>query len=451
MSKETGGKEPAVFPADPYGEKEGEIAGSHPVLFRRRRDDDGGPGPDDDPPPPPPPPPSISAPDLAMQFRPCLKDIPTGEGVDLEAAVIAAVRGSVGPEADVRYNCLDGTGRIGVWLRPATPAADQARDRGIAVFNMLGDGEQFAMFINAAFVKRTANTAWDTAPKRTDHEGNAQEDGSVHLTGFDVEFVRPDRIVTTISGFDETPLPDVTFDLIITDTLRATGGAIQLESTTDLKADRSGIHIIAGVFFLASRLVHPLFAVIAAGFVVESLIIGSQDPDDDSAGAGALVAAQIPKEVFIDGGDKLVPLYDRVTVTSAGLVAAGVVDVVARDPIVSIVGPRRITVSEGAKSVTKSYHANAVDLRNPIAYSWSGGGRPTNPRRRATAIRFDLDGLALGESVSREVRLTATDTDDLTAQATVFARIFMTNPDDDTRPPICKTRPWLPQCQPEEA
>lgn len=451
MSDDATGREQSVFPTDPYDPQEREIAGSHPVLFRRRRQDDEGPGPDDEPPPPPPPPPAISAPDLAMQFRPCLKDLPAPKGVDLEAAVLRAIRESVGAQADIRYACQNDTGRIGVWLRAAaTPEASQARDRGVAAFNMLRDREQLAIFINAGFVKRIANEAWNKAPQRTDHQGRPQEDGPVHLTGFRVDFVGPDRVVTTISGFDETPLPDVPFDLIITDTFRATGGAIQLESVTDLNADRSGIHVVAGLFFLASQLVHPISALIAAGFVAESLIIGSLDPADDSSGAGAVVAAQIPTEVYIQGGSKLIPIYDRVTVSSAGLVAAGTVDVVPREPLVSVIGPQQIAVSAGARTVTKSYQAHTVDLRNPIRYRWTGGVSAANTQARVTAITFDLEGLEVGKSVQRVVRVTATDADNLTSQAATFTRIFMTDPDSETLPPMCKVKPWLPQCQSED-
>ena len=65
------------------------VLGSHPLVPLRRKDDDE-PVPDPDAPPPPPPPPPVSVPELALQFRPCLSDIPS-PGFDLEAAVIEAV------------------------------------------------------------------------------------------------------------------------------------------------------------------------------------------------------------------------------------------------------------------------------------------------------------------------------------------------------------------------
>jgi hypothetical protein len=94
------------------------VLGSHPLLPLRRRDDDED-VPDTDAPPPPPPPPPVSLPELALQFRPCLNELPAPPGFDMEAAVIAAVKEEVGPQADVRYVCANRAGGIGIWLRPA--------------------------------------------------------------------------------------------------------------------------------------------------------------------------------------------------------------------------------------------------------------------------------------------------------------------------------------------
>jgi len=124
--------------------------------------------------------------------------------------------------------------------------------------------------------------------------------------------------------------------------------------------------------------------------------------------------------------------------------------VVPRDPLVSIIGPRTISVSAGETRVTKAYQANTHDLLQP-QFQWTGGGTATNPFGKVTSITFDLAGLQVGKSISREVRLTATDADNLTATAMVLVRILMTDPDVDTDlPPICKVRPWLPQCNPPD-
>jgi hypothetical protein len=424
--------------------------GSHPLVTARRRDDED-PEPDPEGPPPPPPPPPVSAPDLAMQFRPCLKDIPVPPGFDLERAVLDAIRTDAGSQADVRYVCADGSGRIGIWLRPAgSEEASAARARGAARIEMLRPENQFGVFINAAFVKRVAREAYDMSPKRLDHEGNPKADGPVHLTGFDVRFQFPDRIITTISGYDESPLPDVNFRLIVTDKFSVVGRTIDVQSDTDLDTDRTWIHVLAGLSALVASLVHPIFLLAAAAFITESIIIGSLDPDD-KAGAGAVVAQRIPSDMLIAGGLKAVPSYDRVTVTTAGVVALGNLLVVPRDPAVSVLGPRQIAVSPGQTTVTKTYQANMRDLRSPIRFQWTGGGTAATPTRKVTAVRFDVSGLEPGKSVNREVRVTVTDADNLSATAAVFARIFMTQEEEDPDlPPICQVRPWLPQCKPDD-
>jgi hypothetical protein len=44
------------------------------------------------------------------------------------------------------------------------------------------------------------------------------------------------------------------------------------------------------------------------------------------------------------------------------------------------------------------------------------------------------------------VAVRVTDRDGLTARSEALVRIHVTDPDDDI-PPICRKKPWLPQCQ----
>jgi hypothetical protein len=423
------------------------VLGSHPLLPLRRRDDDED-VPDPDDPPPPPPPPPVSVPELALQFRPCLSDIPTPPGFDLEAAVIDAVKEEVGSQADVRYVCANGTGRIGIWLRATTnPQADEARARGAARIEMLRPGENFAVFVSVAFVKAVANDAFDKAPKRTDHEGNPKPDGPVHLTGFAVQLQFPDKVITTINGFDESRSPDVSFRLIITDRLRVSGGAVKLDTGSVLEVDTTWLQILAGITALAGVVINSTFLLASAGIIGVSSIVGSTDLDDDKAAAGAAVLERIPTDVFIRGGNKLVPVYSRVAVSTAGIVAGGDVLLAPRDPLVSVAGPSQIVVTEGETTATRHYQAITRDLRKPIRFSWTGG-TASDPFGRATKITFDLTGLKVGKAVSREARVTARDPDDLTSEAAASVRIFMTSAKDDPdQPPICRLRPWLPQCK----
>jgi hypothetical protein len=431
------------------------LIGSHPVFLRRRpRDDeDHVPDPDDDRPPPPPPPRDpVSVPDFGFQIRPCLEDVsfppgsPAPPGFDLVDAVIEAVRSIAGLQADIRHVCDAGSSHIGVWLDPSSdPVVIAARDRGTRLLNPIRGGESFAVFISTNFIKAEAQRKFDEAPKLTDHAGQPTLNGPVHITGHDVALQFPDKIITTIRGFDTTPWPDVNFKLITTDTFRISGSAVDIESDTDLDAS-VGIFIVLGIFFL------PIFSPASIFFFGEGAYIGSRDPGDQGAGAGGAVADRIPRDVFLRGGIKFVPVYQRVVVTTPGVVAGGAMLVVPRDPAVSILGPRSISVSAGETRVTKAYQANTRDLLQP-RFLWTGAGTASNDRAKVTSITFDLAGLDVGESTLREVRLTATDADNLTAAAAVMVRIFRTDPTVEEMggvPPICKVRPWLPQCNPPD-
>ena len=419
------------------------VLGSHPLVPLRRKDDDE-PVPDPDAPPPPPPPPPVSVPELALQFRPCLSDIPS-PGFDLEAAVIEAVKVEVGPQADVRYVCANGTGRIGIWLRPAaSEQANEARARGAQRIEMLRADEQFAVFVSVGFVKAVANDAFDKAPKRTDQKGNPKPDGPVHLTGFSVQLQFPDRLIATINGFDESRNPDASFRLIITDRLRVSGGAVDVDTNTVLEVDQSWFQFLAGIAALAAGVVNPIFLSASAGFILASSIVGSTDLDDVEAAAGAVVLERIPTDIFIPGGLKLVPIYNRVSVSTAGVVAGGGVLVVPRDPLVSVAGARQIAVIEGETTATRSYQVVTRDLRKPIRFRWSGGTL-SNEFGQATKVTFDLSGL---KAVSREARVRAADADNLTSEAAASVRIFMTSAEEEPdQPPICKIRPWLAECK----
>ena len=47
----------------------------------------------------------------------------------------------------------------------------------------------------------------------------------------------------------------------------------------------------------------------------------------------------------------------------------------------------------------------------------------------------------------RRVAVRVTDADNLGGSAEVLVRIHVTPEDDDDLPPVCKVKPWLPQCQ----
>jgi hypothetical protein len=78
--------------------------------------------------------PGVSAPDVAFQFKPCLRP-------ETESAVINAVREVVTSAADVRMQCFENTDRLGIWMRPSEGAGDAAaRDMGLRSLDLLSQG-----------------------------------------------------------------------------------------------------------------------------------------------------------------------------------------------------------------------------------------------------------------------------------------------------------------------
>ena len=116
------------------------LFGSHPTAMLRKAN---GNDPTHLPPNRPFPQPVASAPDFAMQFKPCLESIPVPAGTDLRADLIEAVKAAVGeesaehslylhPKAPARYRHLAQTRRQYPHRRPIAReehAADQCAER----------------------------------------------------------------------------------------------------------------------------------------------------------------------------------------------------------------------------------------------------------------------------------------------------------------------------------
>lgn len=452
-------------PSRPFVRLRGSLSSPQPLLARRRPPNgDGDPGPGDGPPPPPPPP--VSTPDLGIQLSICL-------AADMNANLVSAVRQALGSNADVRTACINNSQRVAVWLQPAVNDQDnQARNRGLERLNVIAAGESLAFFINSALIRRQAFDTWNDpikTPKRRDGDGNPDPNGPVHLTAFSVDFEGPNKVVTRINGFDERPWPDVDFVLTTTDTLTAAGGDVHCDTHRDLDVDTSWLNFLTGLFLL----VLPPLGIV---FLVERIIVGSKDAPDVDAGAGGGVPAMIPQEILIPAGLKVVAFYTRLDVFPGAIVAGGSFSVVNRTPAVTISGPTLISVTEGTGSVTRSYTLHTDDLRPPffevlappdvlaVAASvtrpgpgperprptivWSGDGVALRPHAETTGFRFNLAGAQVGEVVTRRVAVLVVDADGLSASAEVIVRIHITPADTDGDfPPICKIKPWLPQCQ----
>lgn len=428
----------------PPTQAEFRLLGSHPdgvrLALRRPRDDGPEPQPNGQPEPPPPPPLPVSTPDLAAQFSPCLPD-------NLRTGIVNAVRDALAPNADVRTICLNGTQRIGIWLLQSTSGADnQARNRGLERLNTLRSGETFAFFVNSALVRRQATAAWNSAPKRLNGNGQPDSNGPIHLTSFSISFQGPNRVVTRVGGFDERPWPDVDFTITTTDTLSISVGQIQCESVPDLDVDTSWLNALTVLFVALGTILSPVLLLPAAVFVTELIIISSVDTPDADAGAGCAAAALLPREILIPEGLKVVCIYNRVEVSTGGIFAGGSYLVIPRAPSVAINGQRQIA-TEPTAQITRTYAAaQQDDLRPPLRYAWTADGTVATPTRTSTTVRLNVAGAGPGDVRTRRVALRVTDTDNLTASAETTVNIHVIEIEEDT-PPVCRVKPWLPQCQ----
>jgi hypothetical protein len=256
-----------------------------------------------------------------------------------------------------------------------------------------------------------------------------------------VSLESPNRVVTRIGGFDERPWPDVDFELTTTDTLSVSGGQVHCESQRNLDVDTSWLNFLTGFFLL----VLPPLGIV---FLVERIIVGSADAPDADAGAGCSAAALIPREILIPFGQKVVTSYSRVEVFAGGIVAGGSFMVIARTPEVRVSGLAQISVQEGTASVTRRYSLFTEDLRPPLQIHWSGEGFAQSPSAESTNFRFNLAGAQVGQILTRRVAAQVTDVDGLVGSGETIVRIHITPADDDDGfPPICRNKPWLPQCQ----
>ncbi|MGH8734829.1 MAG: hypothetical protein ACREVB_14165, partial [Burkholderiales bacterium] len=212
---------------------------------------------------------------------------------------------------------------------------------------------------------------------------------------------------------------------------------------SDVDVDTSWLNALTGIFLLT---LPPVGAI----FLVQQIVIASVDAPQLSGGAGCAAAQLIPGEVLIQGGRKVVMLYGRASVSAGGLFAGGIYLEAPRAPAVTISGPRQLAIEEGATVLDRTYQAAShVDLRPPLLHRWTRDAIPIPATGAQASARFDLAGTKAGEIVASDVRLRVTDADGLVAESAAAVRIHVTpGPDEPAGPsPICKRRPWLPECQ----
>jgi len=374
---------------------------------------------------------------------------PSGSDRHRIAQAVRAQFRAIIPNAEVQVpDCVGGVLTVVVWSSPTADPCDQrARDRGLAALNLLDPGTNFGFFINAILLEQQALRAFSIAPKQVASNGAPSAFGPIHLTGLSVEFQGPDRVRTLINGFDDRPWPDVNFTLILDDVIEESN--LTCTSTSRVTSDSSlwvtlfGALLVSGLSLFLPQLLPLAFLVLAS-----DLQAGGSG-DTGLAGVGRRALALVPREIPLPARKKLTISYRRRHVNKGGLFFAGIVlNPVDRQPKAFIFGPRTLAVAEDATGTSASYELLVFDTFGNVSVNWSSPSDVVveSPTTSLTKISF-LRGSHTPDSPSfvRTINANVADQDGFTESVAFDVEIVVI--DKDSIPPVCRTKPWLPQCQ----
>jgi hypothetical protein len=415
-------------------------------------------------------PPPIIVPDIAIQIEfavlalvspDTLKQI-IKTSLDAPGSSPGSCRGesSTGFNSDVRIGRriitdVNGTPHdtvaIAIWLQPPTgEREDQARERGLRVTNVLGTAvdrqgglsETLAWFLNSSMITRLAITNWK--PLRFNADGMLDERGPIHITTLSSVTFNPtaNAIVTKVDGFSEQTWPAVDFSITLTDTFSTSGGKVVTTTTSLLTTDTTLLTILTVVAAVLSSITLPL----AVFFGYEAISAGAASAPSGQGGAGAkIVSRMLPQEILLPATLKMVIAYGRATVGTGGVILAGKFQLPARKPTVRIVGSNQIAGDEES-AATDIYSFTYSDALPPLAISWTAGPNATvrTPNACSTVIDFDIGDAKKNSVLQRNIGVTISDADNLSASASLGVEVHVT---DENDPPECRHKPWLSQCR----
>jgi hypothetical protein len=397
----------------------------------------------------------VSPPDMAIQFSTCLSS-------PLPAFVIGSVHDGLAaamtdldlnhddpaPNPDVRHACIGGRSVFGAWLHPAGSYGgtdtDTARNVGLGTVNLLAGGETVAFNVTHDGIDRLVQIRWQDQPKQLDDDGNADPNGRVHLgDSFNMIYNDHDaifdydsqRIVTgpsiylTVDGYYDY-IQDTDIRLYIDDFLTLTPfGALQCKTYAAAVPTETTIDTI-------------LASLTGGG--------GSSLGDVVSQGPGCKIASLLPRTVLLPTTSlKVLFSYSRVdSLDATGLTFAGTWTPSQRQGSLWINGPTILT-QDGTLPFTGTWSVTASDLRPPFTVSWTAiGAAPVSGQNLMSAtMTWDLPTLTAGQQTSRNVVVTVTDADGVSAQRIKPITLSRVTVADGGINPLCKHKPWLPQCQ----
>src|SRR5262245_49989060 len=141
----------------------------------------------------------VSPPDMAVQFSTCLDSSSAGAFVTgLQDKLASQMReldvnhDDPPPNPEVRHACVGGKSTFGGWLvQPygyAGTDSPSARNVGLGTVDVLAGAETFAFNFRPIGLSRLVQIRWQDQPRRVNDDGDADPDGDVHLSDFDLYF-----------------------------------------------------------------------------------------------------------------------------------------------------------------------------------------------------------------------------------------------------------------------
>jgi hypothetical protein len=397
-----------------------------------------------------------------------------------------AVAGSLEPfriaNPDVRVTCEGGLISIFIWPNHVAPNScdDLARRRAQMPGYMLKNG-LFGIYIGAGLVRNLAQAAFDSMPHRLDGGGAPTPDGPIHVTSLSVDFVESDvsstanhTVKTYITGYDERPWPDVGFTITLTDELTADP---TLHAISTSNTDTNGWDEFFAVALFIPAFVLAVFPPTAFLLLNDLDALTNQPNTSNTGGVGAGILATIPTEIALPhtGGlenpignaglprfafrrppgpldeqrSKLVIEYGVPIVNASGIYVSGRPTVHDRVPSVTIVGPSTLVIGPAATQTFGQFGIAATDFYGKLSVTWTSEGELTitSPNERGTLILFPRGTARPGDHFQRVIKVRVSDLDGTVAAASFIVTVIVLDT-SDSMPPICKIKPWLPQCQP---
>jgi hypothetical protein len=362
------------------------------------------------------PPPAI-APDLMVELNFCLT---AAQRANLIASLNATAADLANPTTNPTLStffagalgdsqCIGTSERAGIW-HTATP--DVERYNGLLDTDIL-NGQQFAIRIDGPFLSSALATIWQSM--------NKQPTPGLTLSDYWLNLSGPQTVGLHVDGVYHT-LVDLGVSVDYTDTLAVVTNAAGFGTVAC--SEQKQLHTpLALVQFFSTFI--P-FAGPVLPSIIDHLTYGVDAPN--LGVACQLVGPAFPQQVFIAGGSKLILDYQTVSVSPAGIVAGGNIDITQRRPVASVVGTDTVLIpSPNPGSMTYPYGVSTGDMRGPLTASWSGAHDTIQaPFSMSTNVTFGTGSRSLALTPSLSV--TVTDADGLMASSSLAISYDITDP-----------------------